>query len=236
MLVCATPVAAQIPQTFRNLRHFPADISSAQLMQRMREFSLALDVRCQHCHSGGDGVSFDGVDFASDDKPQKVTARAMLRMVDELNGPVLGALPVRAEPRVTIECVTCHRGVALPRSLRTTLLEVVAKEGAAAAAQRYRALRRDTLELGRYNLGALELLEVSRTLRERGSLDAAVAILELNGEFHPDDAGIDFELGEVLRARGDRAGALERYRRALEKRPDMAPARRRISELEKPPQ
>ena len=48
----------------------------------MREFSFALNVRCQYCHTGGDGISFEGVNFASDEKPAKVKARAMLRMVD----------------------------------------------------------------------------------------------------------------------------------------------------------
>src|SRR5688500_18713273 len=49
-----------------NLQFFPKTISREQLTQRMREFSFALGVRCQYCHTGGDGVSFDGVVFASD--------------------------------------------------------------------------------------------------------------------------------------------------------------------------
>src|ERR1043165_199505 len=73
---------AQAPPPPQNLQYFPKDIPRPQLIQRMREFSFALDVRCQYCHAGGDGVSFDGVNFASDDKPAKVKARALLRMVD----------------------------------------------------------------------------------------------------------------------------------------------------------
>ena len=38
------------------------------LIQRMREFSFALGVRCQHCHAGGNGVSLEGVSFKSDDR------------------------------------------------------------------------------------------------------------------------------------------------------------------------
>jgi hypothetical protein len=40
----------------------------------------------------------------------------------------------------------------------------------------------------------------------------------------------------MLRAKGDRDGALARYRAALKKQPDLVPARRRIEEMEKKPQ
>ena len=236
ILVGVAPAKGQVPKTFHNLQHYPKDIPPAQLTQRMREFSLALGVRCQYCHTGGDGVSFEGVDFASDDKVAKVKARAMLRMVDQLNGPMLGALPARAEPRVVVECSTCHRGVAVPKSLQTTLVEIAIKEGAQAAATKYRELRREGVELGRYNFGVWELMEVSRRLHEGGNADAAITIYELNGEFHTDMAAIDLELGDMLRAKGDRDGALARYRAALKKQPDLVPARRRIEEMEKKPQ
>jgi hypothetical protein len=79
-----TPSASQPPWKAKNLQFYPADITRDVLTQRMREFSFALNVRCQYCHAGGDGVSFDGVDFASDDKPAKKKARAMLKMTDEI--------------------------------------------------------------------------------------------------------------------------------------------------------
>jgi hypothetical protein len=67
-VVAAVPSAAQSPPPWRgeNLQYFPKDISRDRLTQRMREFSFALGVRCQYCHAGGDGVSFDGVSFASE--------------------------------------------------------------------------------------------------------------------------------------------------------------------------
>ena len=76
---------------------YPRDIPRPALIQRMREFSFALGVRCQYCHTGGDGVSFDGVVFSSDEKPAKVKARAMLRMADQLNNTMLAQLPSRAD-------------------------------------------------------------------------------------------------------------------------------------------
>ena len=147
-LACAlaAPAAAQATGpdgNGKNLKFFPQDITREALIQRMREFSFALNVRCQHCHAGGDGVSFDGVDFSSDDKPAKLKARAMLRMTDEINKTLLPKMPSRAEPRVEVNCATCHRGRRMPKSLQTTLFEIVETEGAAAAVAKYKELRAD---------------------------------------------------------------------------------------------
>ncbi len=56
--ICAltVPAAGQAPSPSqpwkaKNLQFFPADITRDALTQRMREFSLALSVRCQYCHS-----------------------------------------------------------------------------------------------------------------------------------------------------------------------------------------
>jgi tetratricopeptide (TPR) repeat protein len=234
--LAAAPCAAQ--QTVwkgENLQFFPKDIPRDQLTQRMREFSFALGVRCQYCHAGGNGVTFDGVSFASDDKPAKTTARAMLRMVEQLNTVTLAQLPSRAQPRGVIDCATCHRGIAVPKSLQTTLLEIVDAEGAAAAVARYRELRKDAL-LGHYNFGEWEMNELARRLSEAGKSDAAIAILEMNGEFYPASADIDVLIGEQHRRRGERDQAIQRYRSALAKSPQNGVARQRLDELEKKPQ
>ena len=148
----------------------------------MREFSFALGVRCQYCHAGGDGVSFEGVSFASDDRPAKITARAMLRMIDQLDTVTLAQLASRAQPRVVVDCATCHRGVPLPKSLQTVLFEIVDAQGAPAAIAKYHELRKD-VALGSYNFGQWEINELARRLTEAGKTDAAIAILEMNGEF-----------------------------------------------------
>jgi hypothetical protein len=232
-LLFGVAAAAQTAWKGENLQYFPADIARNELTQRMREFSFALGVRCQYCHAGGDGVSFEGVVFASDDRPAKRKARAMLRMVDRLNDSILADVPARAEPRVRIECATCHRGLALPKTLQTTLFEIVQSKGAAAAVARYRELRQDQMPFGRYNFGEWEINELARRLSEARDSAAAIAILEMNGEFYPQSADIDFQLGELHRGRGDVQRAIERYRSALTKSPGHAPSKRRIEELEK---
>jgi tetratricopeptide (TPR) repeat protein len=235
-LALATSVAAQqgTPDwKGKNLQFFPGDIQRDVLTQRMREFSFALGVRCQYCHAGGDGISFEGVDFSSDAKPAKNKARAMLKLTDQLNRTLLPQVPSRAEPRVQVECATCHRGLALPKTLQTTLYEIVKKDGAAAAVARYRELRgADTLS-GHYNFGEWEINELARRLTEDTDTASAIAILEMNGEFYPKSASIDYQIGELHRTRGEKDLALASYHKALEKAPDHQGAKTRIAELSK---
>jgi len=237
-LVLAGPAAAQAPQSQppwkgKNLKYFPADISREALTQRMREFSLSLGVRCQYCHVGGNGITFDGVDFPSDEKTAKRKARAMLRLVDQVNKNLLSDIPSRAEPRVEVDCVTCHRGLPLPKTLQTTLLEIINKDGVPAAVAKYRDLRRDEMASGRYNFGEWEINELARRLAEANNTAAAIAMLEMNGEFYPKSAAIDLQLGELHRTRGERDQAIKSYQAALEKQPDLEPAKRRLAEMDK---
>jgi hypothetical protein len=236
LAVLAAPVAqarGQIPEKFENLQYFPKDISRDSLVNTMRGFSFALGVRCQYCHTGGDGVSFAGVNFASDDKPAKRNARFMLRMVDSLNGHAFNGLPQRRTPAVRLECVTCHRGSSAPTTLARTLAATLESKGVDSAVAQYRMLRRSA-ELGRFDFGEWSMNEFVRSLREQGKITEAIAMLELNGEFYK-TTSIDGGLAELYMLRADTAKALERYRMFLEKQPNNPVARRRVEELTKKP-
>ena len=222
---------AQIPEKFENLQFFPKDILRDSLVQTMRGFSFALGVRCQHCHAGGDGISFEGVNFASDDKVAKRKARFMLRMVRDLNTTALASLPERSNPPVPIACVTCHRGVAKPTTLAQTLSATIAEKGVTAAVQQYRDLRREMMHLGRYDFGEWSMNELARTLAEQKKTAEAIAMLELNAEFYPSSPSIDLALAELHRERGERDKAITRYRMVLEKQPNNQAVKRRLDSL-----
>ena len=102
------------------------------------------------------------------------------------------------------------------------------------AESRYRALRQNTMVAGKYNFGEWEINELGRRLTEAGNTAAAIAILEMNGEFHPKSSDIDFTLGELHRRRGETDQAIRRYRAAVEKNPQHQGAKRWLSELTKP--
>ena len=104
--------APQPPMT--NLQVFPKDAARPQVLQAMQAFSAALGVTCAHCHVfNGPGDPMN--DMASDTKPTKNVARAMMRMVREINPTVQKAVPSKATDQVAaVGCATCHRGKAIP--------------------------------------------------------------------------------------------------------------------------
>jgi hypothetical protein len=107
----AAPIAAQVPTTFTNLQVLPKDIAQRPLVDTMRGFVFALDVRCEFCHVG-EGNDLSRFDFASDAKPTKVTARAMLRMLAGINTQLAPIAEPTSTPKAT--CFTCHRGALKP--------------------------------------------------------------------------------------------------------------------------
>ena len=111
-LLLGGTVKAQIPERFENLQVLPQTTTRPELVALMRSFATGLGVRCVHCHVGEDSPNLSGIDFKSDAKPAKRTAREMMRMVADINQR-LAALPERPAP-VNASCVMCHRGSARP--------------------------------------------------------------------------------------------------------------------------
>lgn len=105
------PAASATPSPSRNLQVFPKDIAQADLLSNMKFFAQSLGVRCSHCHVGVEGQPLSTFDFASDAKREKRTARAMLKMVHEINAEEFG---VKEFKDVKVTCYTCHRGSTKP--------------------------------------------------------------------------------------------------------------------------
>jgi tetratricopeptide (TPR) repeat protein len=230
LVLLASASQAQIPEKFENLQYFPKDIPRDSLIQRMRGFSFTLGVRCQYCHAGGDGVSFAGVVFSSDEKPTKRKARYMLRMVDSINLTLLAALPERRSPPVTVSCVTCHRGLAVPSTLEQVLNRTIAANGIDSAVAQYKRLR-TTMESGRFDFTEWSINEMARRLGESGKFVEAIRMLELNQEYYPQSADIDYFIAELALKLGDKEKAIARYRATLLKNPNYQPARAKLQEL-----
>ena len=233
----ADPIPARAqpaPAAPVNLQVFPKDTPRPALIQRMREFSFALGVRCQYCHTGGDGVSFDGVVFESDQKVAKQKARAMMRLVDTINTTLLPQVPSPVQPAVKVDCVTCHRGLPIPRTLEAVLLDTIARDGVAAAIRQYRDLRAKEALTGRYDFDEWRINELARVLIEKGDIDSAIAMLEMNAEFNPSSVAIDVQLAYFHLKNNDRAKALARLKSAAAKEPANDRLKRRIAELERP--
>jgi hypothetical protein len=96
---------------FHNLQLFPQNITHDELIANMRAFAKALGTRCDHCHAANPPGSAEQFDFASDAKPEKNTARAMMKMVHAVNADYLSKVDPHGE---AVTCNTCHRGHTVP--------------------------------------------------------------------------------------------------------------------------
>ncbi len=231
LVTLVLPATAQIPEEFTNLQVLPQDITRDSLIHIMRGFSFALGVRCQYCHVGGDGISFEGVEIHKDGDEDKRKARFMLRMVETLNRYVLPMTPERDEPPVKVECKTCHRGLARPLLLKQDLLLVVHEAGVDSAAQRYRQLREDFALSGSYDFGEWETNQVAEMLEAEGRFRDAIAIYELNAEFYPESVAIVANLAGLYEREGEVEAAIGYYERVLELRPGHRGAQARLEAL-----
>ena len=105
MLVITVSVSVAQQQTaeqrFKNIQIFKG-LPATQLDPTMAFISGSLGVRCNYCHVPGQ--------FEKDDKPTKLAARRMMRMVMDLNKGSFNG-----ERAVT--CFTCHRGKPTPVSV-----------------------------------------------------------------------------------------------------------------------
>lgn len=88
-------------QRFKNIQIFKG-LPATQLDPTMAFISGSLGVRCSYCHVQGQ--------FEKDDKPTKVAARRMIRMVMDLNKGSFNG-------QGAVSCFTCHRGKPTPVSV-----------------------------------------------------------------------------------------------------------------------
>jgi tetratricopeptide (TPR) repeat protein len=228
-VVCLVlPVTLYAQEAPQNLQVLPKDMPRSQVTQIMRGFTRALGVRCSNCHVGEEGQPLSTYDFASDDKPMKLTAREMLRMVGAINGTYLSNLPNHHGESVQVTCVTCHRGVRHPEPIEAIVQATTGSEGIDAALAEYRELREQYYGASSYDFTERPLLSAAQAVGEAG---AARRILEMNLEFHPNSAFTMFALGQILADAGEKDQAIGLYRRGLEIMPDNPQAQRRLREL-----
>jgi tetratricopeptide (TPR) repeat protein len=224
------PAGAQVPDKFTNLQYFPKTISRQELLGNMRGFSFSLGVRCQFCHAGKDGSKLDQVDFASDEKDTKKTARAMLRMVDAINQEYIAKMG-RTSP-VRVECVTCHHQLSIPKTMNALLAETIDKKDIQAAIILYRDLRKTDLGSGQYDFGETSLNILTESLLKQNKAKEAVAIMELNVEVNTPPSGWAYNLlamshvanKEVEKAKAD-------YQKILELNPQDEWAKKQLEQL-----
>ena len=102
---------------FKNLKILPKNISHDSLDAIMDYFKGSLGVKCSFCHAPDPGTG--KLNFASDDKPEKETARYMMKMTSDINKNFFN-FNNSANPDTirAVTCYTCHNGNPHPESPR----------------------------------------------------------------------------------------------------------------------
>jgi hypothetical protein len=109
--------------TCENCKVIPRNTDEDQMERIMHQYTRQLGVTCSYCHPDTKaGISPVRVDFVTDEKPEKLTARKMMMMTDKLNRKYFGYSndysfeSLNAHQGIT--CNTCHRGLTKPNMLR----------------------------------------------------------------------------------------------------------------------
>jgi photosynthetic reaction center cytochrome c subunit len=95
----------KVEQVFKNIKLLN-EMPQSQLYPAMRFMAASLGVQCGFCHVFKNGQ----LDSAADEKPEKQTARAMIKMVLDINKNY-------AQGNPTVSCYTCHRGRTSPQGI-----------------------------------------------------------------------------------------------------------------------
>ena len=220
---------AQIPDEFTNLRVLPKEITKGELIGVMRGMAGALGVRCKHCHVGPDNLQ--GMDFATDEKSIKKTARTMMRMVREINKKYLQNLETDRPKALEVKCATCHHGLNVPRAIEDVLAVTIEDQDMEAAVEQYRKLRDDNYGTYAYDFSEIPLNSLAERLASAEKLDEALVLLNLNVKYHPDKSSIRMMLGGLHRARGENEQAIASYEMAVKIDPDNVWAKKQLKAL-----
>ncbi len=97
-----------------NLKVLPKNISPDDLKKIMHGFAGSLGVKCGFCHEMNPQTH--KLDFASDAKPEKRTARTMMLMSRDINEKFISQIhdPDAKPEDKHVTCGTCHRGHKMP--------------------------------------------------------------------------------------------------------------------------
>lgn len=97
-----------------NLKVLPKNIAPERLIRIMRGFSGSLGVECSFCHAMNPQTHH--LNFSSDAKPEKSTARLMIVMTRTINAGYVAKVndPDAMPEQKQVTCGTCHRGHSTP--------------------------------------------------------------------------------------------------------------------------
>jgi hypothetical protein len=234
------------PQTVAemNRKVLPTSLTWEQILPIMQGWRDGLGVTCEYCH-----VYFGPFnprnDFASDAKEAKDKARVMLRTLQNVNRtfgaeippldrPAAGQPATAARQTVQVQCVTCHRGVPIPKPLIDIVLDTGNTRGVAAAVTQYRDLRRVFYGAQAYDFTDVTLFTAAQRSNAARKPDDAIAYAQLNIEFNPMSARSYQVMSQAYVLKNDTASAISAMEKAAAIDPMNAGFQNQLNQLKNP--
>ena len=209
------PQAAQMP-TPKNLQFFPKDMTGARLLPIMLNFNASLGVNCTYCHNSEPPVDNPKNDFASDEKETKKKARVMLAMARDSNMKLQSELGKPAAELTQVQCVTCHRGVAIPKQLTAIMMETAAKQGANMAIAQYQDLRKKFYGAQAYDFSEATLFNAANQSLAANKPDDALAFAQLNLAYNGNSARTYQVMAQAYQRKNDKDKAIQSLEKAVQ--------------------
>jgi hypothetical protein len=214
-----------------NLQIFPKDTPRQQVVTTMQAFTQALGVQCNYCHvmEGRGGRN----DMAADEKPTKKAARGMMMLAREVNTKLPEAVGKSADATTRVGCVTCHRGVPIPKQIADIVTDAAANGGATAGLARFKEMRTQFYGGQSYDFSEGSLIVIAQRANTASKSDDALAYLNANLEYFPKSARTYATIGQVKNAKGDKPGAIAALEKSVELDPNNAQAKAQLEALKK---
>jgi tetratricopeptide (TPR) repeat protein len=212
-----------------NLQILPKDAQRQQVLATMNAFTQSLGVQCNYCHvqEGRGGRN----DMASDEKPTKKAARAMMILAREINDKLPAAVSKAADATTRVGCATCHRGVAIPKQIADIVTDAAAPGGAAAGLAKFKELRTQYYGGQSYDFSEGSLIAIAQRANQAQKADDALAYLQANLEFYPKSSRTYQTMAQVKNAKGDKDGAIKDLEKAVELDPNNQQAKMQLQQL-----
>ena len=191
-------------------------------MAQMQTIAASLGVQCSYCHSAPRG--------SGQAEPRKDVARAMMAMTADLNAKIAAATGKPATEVTRVNCITCHRGVAIPKQLNEIVARTVMEKGGVAAVEQFRDLREHFFGHQAYDFSEDTLVNVAQQLSQSRPADA-IELLKLNLEYYPKSARSYVTMAFANTRQLDDTTAIANLEKALELDPNNGSIQGRLEQL-----
>jgi tetratricopeptide (TPR) repeat protein len=129
-----------------------------------------------------------------------------------------------------VECITCHRGIPIPRQLSDILTQTLTNQGVEAAIAQYKDLRIRYYGSAAYDFSDATMINIAQPIATRRP-DDALALLNAQLEFNPKSAKTLTAIAYAYTRKFDDATAITYLEKALEIEPENGAVQGQLEQL-----